>query len=84
MKTNQLIIKNSESFLELLQTIYKHPREKNHWDDMLSDAEVITIMILFHICGSKCLKHFYMHKVYEHAQDLFQNTTFSPPTGLSN
>ena len=30
-----------------------------HRGGTLSDAEVITIMILFHLCGYKCLKHFY-------------------------
>ncbi len=26
----------------------------------MSDSEVITIMILFHFSGYKCLKHFYV------------------------
>ena len=33
---------------------------KYNWDGTISDAEVITIMILFHLCRYKCLKLFYM------------------------
>ena len=34
-------------------------KRKYHRDGRLSDAEVITIMILFHLGGYKCLKHLY-------------------------
>ena len=32
----------------------------------MSDSEVITIMILFHFSGYKCLKHFYIRYVLVH------------------
>ena len=49
-------------------------KRKYHRDSTLSDAEVITIMILFHLCGYKCLKHFYVNEVCENMTDLFPNT----------
>lgn len=49
-------------------------KRKYHRDSTLSDAEVITIMILFHLCGYKCLKHFYIDEVCENMTDLFPNT----------
>ena len=40
----------------------------------LSDAEVITILILFHSKGFRCLKHFYTQYVCKHLIHLFPNT----------
>ena len=40
----------------------------------LSDAEVITILILFHSKGYRCLKHFYTQYVCKHLTHLFPNT----------
>ncbi len=40
----------------------------------LSDAEVITILILFHSNGFRCLKHFYTQYVCKHLTHLFHNT----------
>ncbi len=37
----------------------------------LSDAEVITILILFHCKGFRCLKHFYTQYVCRHLTHLF-------------
>jgi hypothetical protein len=37
----------------------------------LSDAEVITILVLFHLHGYRCLKHFYLGYVCKHMQDCF-------------
>ena len=49
-------------------------KRKYHRDSTLSDAEVITIMILFHLMGYKCLKHFYLNEVYKNMTDLFPHT----------
>jgi len=49
-------------------------RRKYHRDGTLADAEVITIMILFHLCGYKCLKHFYLNEVCKDMSDLFPRT----------
>ena len=50
------------------------PKRKYHRDSTLSDAEVITIMILFHLCGYKCLKLFYIDEVCNNMNDLFPHT----------
>ena len=49
-------------------------KRKYHRDGILSDAEVITMMIQFHLCGYKCLKHFYLNEVCENMTDLFPHT----------
>ena len=46
-------------------------KRKYHRDSTLSDAEVITIMILFHLMGYKCLKHFYLNEVYKNMTTCF-------------
>jgi hypothetical protein len=40
----------------------------------LSEAEVITILILFHLRGYRCLKHFYIYYVQKHLQADFPKT----------
>lgn len=37
----------------------------------MSDAEVITLLILFHLKGYRCLKHFYLYHVKEHMRNDF-------------
>ena len=49
-------------------------KRKYHRDSTLSDAEVITIMTLFHLMGYKCLKHFYLNEVYKNMTDPFPHT----------
>lgn len=44
-----------------------------HRDSRLSEAEVITILVLFHLKGYRCLKHFYVDYVCKHMRDLFPN-----------
>lgn len=40
----------------------------------LNDAEVITILIAFHLGGYRNLKHFYINYVQKHLQDYFPTT----------
>lgn len=40
----------------------------------MTDSEVITIMMLFHQMGYRCLKHFYLNHVVAHMQDDFPQT----------
>ncbi len=40
----------------------------------LSQSEVITIMVLFHQKGYRCLKHFYLNYVCKHMKDDFPQT----------
>ena len=49
-------------------------RREYHRAPRLSDSEVITIMILFHFSGYKCLKHFYTGYVLPHMGHLFPRT----------
>ena len=46
-------------------------KRKYHRDPRMSSAEIITIMILFHLSGYKCFKHFYINEVQEHLTDIF-------------
>lgn len=41
---------------------------------IMSESEVITILILFHMSGYRCLKHFYLNYVCEHMQEYFPNS----------
>lgn len=49
-------------------------KRKYHRDPKMSSGEIITIMILFHLSGYKCFKHFCINEVQEHMTDLFPNT----------
>ena len=51
----------------------KRDRRKReyHRASKMSDSEVITIIILFHFSGYKCLKHFYIRYVLVHMRHLF-------------
>lgn len=40
----------------------------------MSQSEVITIMVLFHLKGYRCLKHFYLEHVCKHMNDDFPRT----------
>jgi ribosome-associated protein YbcJ (S4-like RNA binding protein) len=40
----------------------------------LSDSDVISIMVFFHLKGYRCLKHFYIHYVQKHMQSEFPET----------
>ena len=40
---------------------------------IMRNAEIITILVLFHLKGYRCLKHFYTEYVTTHMQDLFPN-----------
>lgn len=46
-------------------------KRRYHRDSRMSSAEVITIMILFHLEGYRCLKHFYLNEVCKHKRHLF-------------
>lgn len=40
---------------------------------IMRDAEIITILVLFHLKGYRCLKHFYTEYVATHMRDMFPN-----------
>ena len=49
-------------------------KRKYHRDGKMSDSEVMTILILFHNSGYRCLKHFYLDHVCKHMRYLFPKT----------
>lgn len=61
------------------ETVKRHTLEENdgkkhrNKPNKLSDAEIITIMIMFHSCGHRCLKHFYKFYICEHCTHMFHN-----------
>ena len=40
----------------------------------MSQSEVATILVLFHLGGYRCLKHFYLHYVCKHMNNDFSQT----------
>ena len=60
------------------ETVKKHSidDEKKHRNkpSRLSDAEMITLLIMFHIGEYKCLKHFYINYICRHCKHLFPKT----------
>lgn len=48
--------------------------KRRHRKCKMSDSEVITIMVLFHLKGYRCLKHFYINHVKTHMQCEFPET----------
>jgi len=49
-------------------------KKKRNRKSKMSDSEVITILILFHLKGYRCLKHFYINHVQQHMRDDFPET----------
>ena len=62
------------------ETVKKHFLQisdgKRHRDkpNRMSDAEVITILVAFHMSGHRCLKHFYLNYVCRHWNRIFPKT----------
>lgn len=55
----------------LKYTIKDSHKRQYHRDSTMSKAEVMTIIILFHSSGYRCLKHFYKDYVCVHLRHLF-------------
>ena len=49
-------------------------KKRRNKPSKLNDAEVITIMIAFHLSGYRNLKHFYINYVQKHLQEYFPQT----------
>ena len=62
------------------ETVRKHSFQvgdgKRHRNkpNRMSNAEVITILVAFHMGGHRCLKHFYLNHVLKHWTHLFPKT----------
>lgn len=61
------------SNLQKYQLTAPKTTRKYHRNSTLSDAEVITILVLFHLMGYRCLKHFYQEHVCKHMRGFFPN-----------
>ena len=51
----------------------KHRNKPNR----LSDSELMTILIAFHLSGTRNLKHFYLFYVCKHLKNDFPNLVFT-------
>lgn len=47
------------------------PKRRYHRESTMSETEVMTIMILFHASGYRCLKHYYLRYVSVNLRHLF-------------
>ncbi|MBO5848542.1 MAG: IS982 family transposase [Bacteroidales bacterium] len=60
------------------ETVKKHSIDdgKKHRNkpSRLSDSEIMTILIMFHMGGFRCLKHFYVNYICKHCSHLFPRT----------
>lgn len=54
-------------------TVTKETKYKTRKPKM-SYSEVMTVMIIFHLSGARCLKHFYINYVQRHLTHLFPET----------
>ena len=52
-------------------TLKADKKRQYHRKSNMSKAEIMVIMILFHVSGYRCLKHFYIEKVCRHMRHLF-------------
>ena len=60
------------------ETVKKHSIDdtKRHRNkpSRLSDSEIMTILIMFHMGSFRCLKHFYVNYICKHCSHLFPRT----------
>ena len=63
---------------KVTKTVKKHSIDdtKRHRNNpsRLSDSEIMTILIMFHMGGFRCLKHFYVNYICKHCSHLFPRT----------
>ena len=52
----------------------KTTQNKRNRKFKLNDSEVITILVMFHLCQFRSLKHFYVHYVQKHMKSEFPDT----------
>ena len=65
----------SKNFDDIIQKNSIDDREstkkrKYHRDGTMTDAEVMTILVLFHGSGYRCLKHFHLDHVCKHMRHI--------------
>ena len=72
-KNSDDIIQNSS--IDAQESTKKH---KHHREGIISDAEVMTVLVLFHYSGYRCLKHFYLNHVCERMRHIFPKIVLQP------
>ena len=55
-------------------TLKNPAKRRYHRDGKMSNAEIMTIMIIFHASGYRCFKHFYTEYVCRHMRHMFPQT----------
>lgn len=74
-KITEIFYLVDEFCIEFDYSIQKHTLgNKPKRRPKMSKSEVITIMIMFHSGGYRCMKHFYIHYLQKHLTDIFPNT----------
>ena len=63
---------NQELATRLIQP--ERTKRKYSRKSVMSESEIITILVLFHLSNYRCLKHFYLSHVCKHMNDYFPNT----------
>lgn len=58
----------------LAQRSLSNGRKQRNRTFKMSNSEVLTITVLFHLSGQRTFKHFYLHYVQTHLQKEFPNT----------
>ena len=58
----------SKEYNTLVEPNKRKPRKRNR---TMSDGEVMTILVLFHLKSYRSLKHFYINHVCKHMRDEF-------------
>ena len=51
--------------------LFASGKKRRHREASLSDSEIITILLMFHLGGYKCFKHFYINYILAFRKDLF-------------
>src|SRR5690606_30042581 len=64
----------SNFFLFLKKTVLETKSKRR--PPMMSSSEIISIMILFHLSGFRCFKHFYIFYIQKHMQAEFPKTVY--------
>lgn len=78
-KVTEIFFIIDEFFIEYAKTIKEHSilhenKKKRNRSFTMSESEIMTIMLLFHLGSYRNFKHFYIHYVQKHMQSDFPKT----------
>ena len=63
--------KFQKSILEAKKLALESKKKARNRASQMSDSEIITIMIVFHLGAHRCFKHYYFQVIKEHYSHLF-------------